>query len=149
MRHDEYDAHDALGLAELVRSGEVSASELLDTALARIDAVDGTIGAMASVDAEHARALIDAGLPDGPFTGVPFVLKDLGCEAVGLPSSAGSRWFVGSDPGYDCELYARLRRSGLVTFGRTTSPELGIGPTTEAIDANEVIWSFFRDHPLP
>ena len=132
MRHDEYDAHDALGLAALVRSGEVTATELLDVALARIDQVDGVVGSMADLRVERARTLIDEGLPDGPFTGVPFVLKDLGCEAIGFASSAGSRLFVGSDPGYDCELYVRLRATGLVTLGRTTSPELGIGPTTEA-----------------
>lgn len=132
MRHDEYDAHDALALAALVRSGDVTPDELLDAALARIDQVDVTVGAMADLRVEQARALIAGGLSDGTFTGVPFVLKDLGCEAVGYPSSAGSRLFAGSDPGYDCELFVRLRATGLVTFGRTTSPELGIGPTTEA-----------------
>ena len=144
MRHDEYDAHDATGLADLVRRGDITPDELLDIALARIEAVDahgggvggvggvGGFGSMADVREEHARRAIADGLPDGPLRGVPFVLKDLGCEAVGLPTSSGSRLFHELDPGHDSELYVRLRATGLVTFGRTTSPELGIGPTTEA-----------------
>src|SRR5690606_39470875 len=75
---------------------------------------------------------ISDGLPDGPLKGVPFLLKDLGAEAVDFPSNNGSKLFEGTVYGQDSALYARLKAAGLVTFGRTTSPEGGIGPVTEA-----------------
>ncbi len=132
MRIDEYLEHDGLGLAALVRSGEVTAGELLDVALARMEATDDAIAAVVHVQEAVARRSIAAGLPGGPFTGVPFLLKDLGCEAVDFPTSMGSRLFAGYRYAYDSELFVRLRAAGLVTFGRTTSPEFGIGATTEA-----------------
>lgn len=131
MRIDEYVGFDGLGLAALIRGGEVSAAELLDTALAQAVATDG-LGAVVDVQEAVARASIAAGLPAGAFTGVPFLLKDLGCEAIDFPTSMGSGLFREHRYGYDSELYTRLRAAGLVTFGRTASPELGIGPTTEA-----------------
>ncbi len=79
-----------------------------------------------------ARTAIADGLPDGPFAGVPFLLKDLGCEAVDFPTSMGSRLFDGHRYDYDSEMFTRMRATGVVTFGRTTSPEFGIGVTTEA-----------------
>ncbi len=123
---------DGLALAALVRDRQVSPLELLDAAMAAVEAVDATIGAIASLQYDVARAAIDRGLPDGPFTGVPFLLKDLGCDAVGHPCTQGSRLFADYRSGNDDEMFVRLRRSGLVTFGRTTSPEFGIGPTTES-----------------
>jgi amidase/6-aminohexanoate-cyclic-dimer hydrolase len=63
---------------------------------------------------------------------VPFLLKDLGCDAIDHPCTQGSRLFRGQASSYDAELFVRLRRTGLVTFGRSTSPELGVGPTTES-----------------
>ena len=122
---------DALGLAAKVRAGEVSAEELLDAALERSEAA-GALNAVTMIEADAARALIRRGLPDGPFTGVPFLLKDLGCEAKAFPSNLGSRLFAGTRYGYDSAIYERLAASGLVTFGRTTAPELGIGIATEA-----------------
>ena len=132
MRFDEYRRFDGLGLAELVRSGQVTADELLDVALDRTATTDQQIGAVVFVQAERARRAVAAGLHDGPFTGVPFLIKDLGCEAVDFPTSMGSRLFDDYHYTVDCELFTRLRRSGVVTFARTTSPELGIGPTCEA-----------------
>lgn len=132
MRIDEYVGFDGLGLAALVRTGQASATELLEAALAQTAATDEAIAAVVHVQEATARRSIDRGLPDGPFTGVPFLLKDLGCEAIDFPTSMGSRLFDGHRYDYDSELFARLRATGLVTFGRTTSPELGIGVTTEA-----------------
>ena len=66
-----------------------------------------------------------------PFTGVPFLIKDLGCEAVDFPTSMGSRLYRDYRYTVDSELFVRLQRTGLVTFGRTTSPEFGIGPTAK------------------
>jgi len=127
----DYDKYDALGLAELVKKRAVSAGELLDEALARTERVNPKINAVVHVVADKARKAIADGLPQGPFTGVPFLLKDLGAEAVGYPTDNGSRFFANYDWTYDSEIFLRLKASGLVTFGRTTSPELGVGPTTE------------------
>ncbi len=128
----EYESYDGLGLAELVRQRKVSATELLDAALARVERRDAQIAAVVHLQADKARKAIEAGLPDGPFTGVPFLLKDLGCEAIDFPTSMGSGFFKNTRYKVDSEIYLRIARSGVVTFGRTTSPEFGIGPTSEA-----------------
>ena len=132
MRFDEYVGFDGLGLAALVRAGEVTADELLDVALERVAATDEAIAAIVHVQEGVARAAIADGLPDGPFTGVPFVLKDLGGEAIDFPTSMGSQLYDDYRYEYDSELFVRLRAAGLGTFARATSPEFGIGATTEA-----------------
>lgn len=132
MSDGEYDGYDALGLAALVAKGEVTPAELLETALARVDEVNPRINAIALLAADAARAAIDRGLPEGPFFGVPFLLKDLGAAAVDYPSHLGSRLFKNTRYRVDSALVERLKRAGLVVFGRTTSPELGVGPVTEA-----------------
>ena len=132
MRFDEYVGFDAVGLAELVRTGQVTADELLDVAIERTDATDEAIAAVVHRRDGTARRLIAGGLPDGPFRGVPFLMKDLGCEAVDFPTSMGSRLFDGHRWAYDSEIYARMLATGVVPFARTTSPEFGIGPTTES-----------------
>ena len=128
----EYDDFDALGLADLVNRKQVSPDELLDCALARVEAQNGALNAVVLMQVETARKHIKAGLPDGPFRGVPFLLKDLGAEAREFPSHNGSRLLANTRYRGDSEIFARLARSGLVTFGRTTSPEGGVGPVTEA-----------------
>src|SRR5262249_6944060 len=80
---------------------------------------------------DDARRAIAAGLPDGPFTGVPFLLKDIGALATGAVTTFGSRMFASFVADYDSELVARYRRSGLVICGKTNTPEFGISPTTE------------------
>ncbi|MEA3185820.1 MAG: amidase [Ilumatobacteraceae bacterium] len=131
MRHDEYRGFDGLGLAHLVRSKEVTAGELLDLALEHTAATDQQIAAVVHMQEGRARRAVASGLPDGPFTGVPFLIKDLGCDAVDFPTSMGSRLYRDYRYTVDSELFVRLERAGLVTFGRTTSPEFGIGPTAE------------------
>ena len=130
MRPDEYRSYDGLGLAHLVRTKQVTPVELLDLALGLAEATD-QIGAIVYAQPERARRAIGAGLPDGPLAGVPFVIKDLGCEAIDFPTSMGSALFRDYRYHVDCELFTRLERAGLVTFARTTSPEFGIGPTAE------------------
>ena len=132
MRLDEYRALDGLGLADLVRSKQITAGELLDLALEQTAATDHQIAAVVYAQAERARRAIANGLPDGPFTGVPFLIKDLGCDAVDFPTCMGSVLYRDYRYTLDSELFARLERAGLVTFARTTSPEFGIGPTGEA-----------------
>ena len=128
----EYETYDALGLAALVKRREVSAGELLDAALERIAARDPAINAVCGLNERVARAAIAAGLPAGLFEGVPFLLKDITAAAVGFPMSQGSRFFAGQASEVDSEIVARHRRSGLVIFGRTTTPEMAISPSTEA-----------------
>lgn len=131
MRHDEYRSRDALGLAELVRTKQVTADELLDLAVQQTEATDLQIAAVVYPQLERARRAISAGLPAGPFTGVPFLIKDLGCDAVDFPTCMGSSLYRDYRYSVDSELFTRLERAGLVTFARTTSPEFGIGPTAE------------------
>ena len=125
-------AWDAVALAGLVAKGEVSATELLDAALDAVDRRNGAINAVVLLQEGVARAAIAAGLPRGPFRGVPFLIKDLGCEAVDFPSHNGSRLFAGTRYARDSAIFDRMRATGVVTFGRTTSPEGGIGAATEA-----------------
>lgn len=128
----DYESHDATGLAALVTARKVSPDELLDAALARVDARNGKLNAVVNIREETARAMIRDGLPQGPFRGVPFLLKDLGIEAVGFPADNGSRLLKGTQYPGDSTAYLRMKATGLVTFGRTTSPEGGVGVVTEA-----------------
>lgn len=130
--NDIYRNNDATGLAALVATGEVSADDLLDCALQRVAELNPALNAVVMMQEEVARESIRGGLPAGPFRGVPFLLKDLGAEAIDFPTNNGSALMRGSRHRYDSELYLRLRAAGLVTVGRTTSPELGVGPVTEA-----------------
>lgn len=123
---------DATALAHAVASGGVSAEELLDEALARVDAFNPDLNAVVLVQEDVARRSIRYGLPGGPFRGVPFLLKDLGAEAIDFPSHSGSNLFRDTRYSYDSAIWERMRATGVVTFGRTTSPEGGIGPVTEA-----------------
>lgn len=127
----EYDNYDGLGLAELVRSGEVSASDLLEEAIDRTERVNGSINAVVHTFYDMARASIRAGLPDGPFCGVPFLLKDLHLFMQGTVTSNGSAMWRGDVADHDSTLVQRYRQAGLVTFGKTNSPELGLNPVTE------------------
>ncbi len=120
------------GLAALVRAGTVTAHDLLDVALARAADRNPAINALVHLDEETARRMIDAGLPDGPFSGVPFLIKDIGCETPDFPVSNGSRITPGTRYPEHSAIYARLRAAGLVTFARTTTPEFAIGSVTEA-----------------
>lgn len=129
---DLYESSDAVALAEHVRRGDVRPSELLDEALRRVEALNPQLNAVTMLREDVARRMIQEGLPDGPLKGVPFLLKDLGAEAIDFPSNNGSKLFANTRYGQDSSIYARLRAAGLVTFGRTTSPEGGVGPTTEA-----------------
>lgn len=128
----DYEDHDAVGLAALVARGETSAAELLDAALERAGALNPKLNALVHLVPDTARRLIAEGLPEGPLRGVPFLLKDLGAEAVDFPANNGSKLLAGTRYKRDSELYIRLRNAGLVTFGRTTAPEGGLGGVTEA-----------------
>ena len=128
----DYADHDATDLSRLVAEGAVTPGELLDEALSRVEALNGRLNAVVLMQEATARRHIADGLPDGPLKGVPFLLKDLGCEALEFPSHNGSRLLADTRYGRDSAIYQRIRVTGVVTFGRTTAPEGGVGPATEA-----------------
>lgn len=124
---------DATAQADLVRTGQASAAELVDAAIARAVEVNGTLNAIIHPRFDEARADAAGDLGAGPFAGVPFVLKDLDGTAAGQPLHAGTRFL--KDHAYvataDSELTVRFRQAGLVVIGRTNTPELGLVTTTE------------------
>lgn len=129
----EYDNYDAVGLAQLVRNGDVSPEELLDEAMARVEQRDPAVNSIVAKLYDHARAQIRAGLPDGPFRGVPFVLKDLHALCNGEITSNGSRFYQDNRADHDTELVARYKKGGLVIFAKTNTPEFGLTITTEPV----------------
>jgi amidase len=131
MGFAEYGRHDALGLAALVRDGEVTAEELLDEALARTAAVNPQINAVIHLMEARARAAIAQGLPGGAFRGVPFLIKDLMTAYAGEPMRSGSRLFRDFVAPADEELTRRYKAAGLVIFGKTNTPEFGVSNVTE------------------
>ena len=124
---------DATELAALVRSGKASPAELVDEAIARVERLDPTINAVIHERFEAARAEARGDLPDGPFRGVPFLVKDLGCEMAGEPHTLGNRALrdAGVRASQDSYLYESIWGAGFVTLGRTNTPELGGTVTTE------------------
>ncbi|WP_375197625.1 amidase [Sphingobium sp.] len=128
---DPLDSHDAMGLAELVQRKQVSASELLEAAIARAEALNPRFNFLAQKHYDFGRAAIANGLPQGPFSGVPWLLKDLNTYVAGLPTENGSRFFRGYRPAVTSELVKRIEKAGFVIFGKTTVPELGLTGTTE------------------
>lgn len=131
MNFEQYRKFDAIGLAELVNAGKASAAELLDIAIARTEAVNPKVNAVVLEHYDMARAAIDNGLPDGPFTGVPYVLKDLGSAVKGTVTTDGSVFNKDNVYDFDSTLTERYKKAGLVIFGKTNSPEFGGSPSTE------------------
>jgi amidase len=127
----EYPKYDGLGLAELVRSKQVTPSELLEEAIARIETYNPQLNAVVRKLYEPAREAVKGDLPDGPFRGVPFLLKDLISTMQGVPTSQGNRWLVNQPMPHDSEMVRRFRASGVVILGKTNTPEFGMVPYTE------------------
>ncbi len=126
---------DATAQAELVETGEVSPTELVDAAIERIEAHDGPINSVVMKWYDHARDVAAGALPDGPFRGVPFLLKDLWAHYAGQVLTNGNVALRAAQPvsPSDTTLVSRFREAGLVTLGRTNSPELGSVPVTEPV----------------
>jgi amidase len=127
----EYDRLDALALGDLVARRELSPAEVLEAALARADARDPVLGALVARFDDEARRRAAGPLPEGPFSGVPFLLKDLMTAWKGHPMSFGSRLGEGYVPDRDSEVVRRLEGAGLILFGLTSAPEFGIHAHTE------------------
>jgi len=131
MGFAEYAEHDGLGLAELVRRREVSPAEVLEAAIERVERHNAKLNAVVHRAYDDARRAASAALPDGPFRGVPFLLKDLNLDAAGMPRTDGCVALRDRVPAEDAELVRRHRAAGLVIFGKTNTPEFGITGTTE------------------
>jgi amidase/6-aminohexanoate-cyclic-dimer hydrolase len=129
----DYGNYDALGLAELIRARDVSGEEVLEAAIERVEAVNPQLNAVIHKMYDEARQTLAAGLPDGPFAGVPFMLKDLGVFYRGVPTTAGSRIFADFVPDHDSTVVERYRAAGLVIMAKTNTPEFGAAGTTEPV----------------
>jgi amidase len=128
----EYAQYDGLALAELVRSRAVSPAELVEAAIERIERHNGRLNAVIFKMYDKARALAASGkVPDGPFAGVPLLVKNLLQAVDGEPLTAGTRMMQGFRPSHDSELTRRYRRAGFVLLGKTNTPEFGLLPFTE------------------
>lgn len=122
---------DGMAQAELVRKKDLKPVELVDAAIERIEKMNPKLNAVVTKLFAEAREKAAAGLPEGPFQGVPFLLKDLLAALAGVPLSMGSALTRVFLPQEDSELVKRLKKAGLVILGKTNTPEFGILPTTE------------------
>ncbi len=129
---DEFAFLDATSQAELVRQKKVKPIELVDAAIERIERLNPALNAVVTPMYDEARAAATDDLPDGPFTGVPFLLKDLLGTYAGVRQTAGSAFLRDYVCDHDSELVARQKRAGLIVLGKTNTPEFGILPTTES-----------------
>ncbi|MFT4934004.1 MAG: amidase [Pseudoalteromonas distincta] len=132
MAFDEYAEHDGLGLAALVAKGDVSPAELVEAAIARVERHNGVLNAVVHKAYDEARATAAGDLPDGPFKGVPFLIKDLGAQVKGWPRTSGSRFAQVAADDADSELVARYRAAGVVLVGKSNTPEFGIPGVTNS-----------------
>jgi amidase len=128
----EYAQYDGLSLAQLVRSRKVTRKELTRLFLAAIKKVNPKINAVIEIYSERVET-DDGAVPNGPFAGVPFLMKDLGAAEKGKPQECGSRLMKGYVAEKDAFLTIRFREAGLTLLGRTTTPEFGLAITTESL----------------
>lgn len=129
---DDYSNYDGVGLAGLVATKQVSPAELVEAAIERIERHNPTLNAVVHKGYDDARAAAAGPLPEGPFRGVPFLIKDLGMPVKGWPRTCGSRFAMNLVDAQDGGLTARYRASGVVLLGKTNTPEYGITGTTES-----------------
>jgi amidase len=127
----EFSKYDGLGLAELVRTKQISPAELVDEAISRIEAHNPKINAVICKTYDQARRIAKGELPDGPFKGVPFLLKDMHATVEGVPTSSGTRMLKDIPQPHDSEIVKRYRAAGVVLLGKTNVPEFSLLPYTE------------------
>jgi len=136
---DELVGYDAIGLSELIRSGEITPVELLETTIQRIEKLNPKLNAIIYKMYDEARTLAASLISsnkgvkstDPVFYGIPFLLKDLFAECKGTPFSEGSQAVQGYISKLDTELVKRHKACGLIMVGKTNTPEFGILTTTE------------------
>jgi amidase len=132
MNASDYARHDGLGLAALVARREVSPVELVEAAIACIERHDGALNAVVYKAYDEARRAAAGPLPDGPFQGVPFLIKDLSRRVMGWPCSMGSVFAEMGPADHDSVLVRRYREAGVVLLGATNTPEFGIPGVTHS-----------------
>lgn len=128
---EQYEDYDAIGLADLVRRREVTPEEVLEAAISRAQARNPALNAIVMELYDFGRAAIAAGLPDGPLTGAPYLIKDLGAAMAGIATTGGSRFMADVVPAEDSETVKRLKAAGLAIFGKTNTCEFGMSITCE------------------
>lgn len=128
---DQYDQYDGLGLAQLVREKQVSAKELCEEAISRIEKINPIINAVVTPMFDIGYRIANGPLPQGPFAGVPFLLKDLTSAYAGVRMTWGCRAYKDYVPDFDSELVRRFKRAGVVPLGKTNTPEFGLMGITE------------------
>ena len=131
MSFKEYAEYDALGLAALIAKKKVSAREVMDEAIARAEALNPKLNAIVFMDADGGRAAAKSKLPKGAITGVPTLLKDMRANVVGWPTRSGSRMVPATGAAAQSNTVTNFKAAGLIPFGKTNVPEIGILPTTE------------------
>ena len=132
MAFSDYDKYDGLGMAELIRKKKVSPGELVEEAISRIETHNPKINAVVQKLYERARTAAKGKLPDGPFQGVPFLIKDLHATLEGLPTSHGNKLWKNVPAKITTEIVKRWEDSGAIVVGRTNTPEFGLLPYTES-----------------
>ncbi|MGR8946964.1 MAG: amidase [Gammaproteobacteria bacterium] len=132
MIFSEYGDYDGLGLAELVRKREVSPRDLVDSAIDAIERLNPAVNCVPQILHDEASKAINNSLGEGPFSGVPFLVKEFGMHFKGMKTSAGSRLAAGIEFNDDTELMTRFKNAGLVTVGTSTTPEMAFNVSTEA-----------------
>jgi amidase len=130
-RFVEYDQYDGLGLAKLVREKKISPVELCEEAISRVEKLNPVVNAVVTPMFDIGRAAAKNPLPEGPFTGVPFLLKDLISSYAGVRLTWGCRAYKDYIPDYDSELLKRFKKTGVVILGKTNTPEFGLMGITE------------------
>ncbi|MEM7468321.1 MAG: amidase family protein, partial [Pseudomonadota bacterium] len=132
MIFDEYSNYDGLGLADLVKRGEVSPEDLVESAVSAIERLNPDVNSVPQVLHDEAKASIKNGVPKGPFSGVPFLVKEFGMHFKGMKTTAGSRLAAGIQFDDDTELMTRCKTAGFVTVGTSTTPEMAFNVNSEA-----------------
>ena len=131
LSYEDYSRHDAIGLAALIRRGEISAKDAVEAALARIETVNGSINAITYCDSIRALQAAAAPLSEGPFAGVPFLIKELDAGVAGFPRTMSCKALRHHVADTDSEIVKRYRKAGVILIGSTNAPELGLLATTE------------------
>jgi amidase len=127
----EFHKYDGLGLSELVCTKQISPVELVEEAISRIEAQNPKINAVIYKMYDQARRVAQGKLPDGPFKGVPFLLKDMHATVAGVPTSCGTRMLKDIPQPHDSEIVCRYRAAGVIFLGKTNVPEFSLVPYTE------------------
>jgi amidase len=132
---EDYSEYDAMGLAELVRNRDVKPLELVEAAITAIESTNDTLNAVITKTFERARKAAENpdSIPDGPFRGVPFLMKDILAMMEGVPMASGSRLLKGFVPDHNSELVKRIEAAGFLILGKTNTPEFGLRATTEPL----------------